>query len=80
MVGAQPGGSDIVNGSGKARFAAIIGSHGWGTRVVEQIGNLTPNLKVDLLELVLCHRHPGNEHFQALEELAAAVATRHQTL
>lgn len=64
----------------KARFASVVGSYGWSTRVVEQIGDLIPNLKVDLLDPVLCEGYPRDEDFQALGELAGAVAVRHQEL
>ncbi len=62
----------------KARWASVIGSYGWSTRVVEQIGELIPNLKVDLLEPVLCEGFPRDEDFAALNELADTVASRHQ--
>ena len=64
----------------KARFASVIGSYGWSTRVVEQIGNLIPNLNVDLLEPVLCQGYPRDQDFQALDQLAEDVAVRHQEL
>jgi flavorubredoxin len=62
----------------KARFATVIGSYGWSTRVVEQIADLTPNLKVDLLEPVLCQGLPREDDFKALDRLAATIAERHR--
>lgn len=62
----------------KARFASVIGSYGWSTRVVEQIAELIPNLKVELLDPVLCEGAPGDEAFEELERLADAVAARHR--
>ncbi len=62
----------------KARFASVIGSYGWSTRVVEQTAELIPNLKVELLEPVLCEGHPRDEDFAALDRLADAVVARHQ--
>jgi flavorubredoxin len=56
----------------------MIGSHGWSTRVVEQIADLIPSLKVDLLEQVLCKGFPRDEDFEAVGELAATVAKRHR--
>lgn len=64
----------------KARFASVLGSYGWNTRVVEQIGEMIPNLKVELLEPVLCQGHPRDEDFQALDRLADTVAKRHREL
>ncbi|MDD3235486.1 MAG: FprA family A-type flavoprotein, partial [Candidatus Cloacimonetes bacterium] len=38
----------------KARFAAVIGSYGWATQVVERILPMVSNLKVEVLGAVLC--------------------------
>jgi flavorubredoxin len=62
----------------KARFASVVGSYGWSTRVVEQIAELIPHLKVELLDPVLCEGFPRDEDFQALDRLADAVAARHE--
>jgi flavorubredoxin len=62
----------------KLRFASVIGSYGWSTRVVEQIGDLTSNLKLEFLEPVLCEGYPREADLQALEELAEAIAERHR--
>jgi flavorubredoxin len=62
----------------KLKFASVIGSYGWSTRVVEQIGDLTSNLKLEFLEPVLCEGYPREADLQALEELAEAIAERHR--
>lgn len=62
----------------KAKFASIIGSYGWGGRAVEQITALLPNLKLEILEPVLCKGFPGEEQFKALDNLAASIARKHQ--
>ncbi len=64
----------------KLRYAAIIGSYGWGTKAVEQISSLIPNLKVEVLGTVLCKGLPQAETFSALDDLAAAIAERHAAL
>jgi len=64
----------------KARFASIVGSYGWNSKAVEQIAALIPNLKVELLEPVLCKGHPRESDFVALDRLAAEVAEKHQSL
>lgn len=64
----------------KLRYAAIIGSYGWGTRAVEQISGLIPNLKVEVLGTVLCKGFPGTEAFSALDALAARIEDRHATI
>jgi flavorubredoxin len=62
----------------KAKFASVIGSYGWSTRVVEQTAELIPNLKVELLDPVLCEGFPRDKEFEALDRLADAVAARHR--
>jgi flavorubredoxin len=62
----------------KASFASVVGSYGWSTRVVEQIAELIPNLKVELLDPILCEGYPREEDLAALDELAGTVAARHR--
>lgn len=64
----------------KARYAAIIGSYGWGTKAVEQISGLIPNLKVDVLGTVMCKGYPREEDLRSLEKLADAIKEKHSTL
>ena len=62
----------------KLRHAAIVGSYGWSSRAVEQLGGLIPNLKVDVLGTVLHKGAPTTETEAQLDELAAAVAKAHK--
>ncbi len=64
----------------KLKFAAVIGSYGWGTKAVERISELIPNLKVEVLGTLLCKGHPRREDLEALDELAATIADRHAGL
>jgi flavorubredoxin len=62
----------------KLRFASIIGSYGWNSKVVEQIAALIPNLKVEILDPVLCQGFPREADFEALDDLAATIAEKHR--
>lgn len=64
----------------KARYAAIIGSYGWGTKVVEQISDLISNLEAEMLSTVLCKGYPREEAFTALDALADAIQEKHAAL
>ena len=64
----------------KVRYAAIIGSYGWGTKAVEQIAALIPNLKVEVLDTVLCKGLPRKEDLQNLDLLAAKIHDKHRSL
>jgi len=62
----------------KAKFASIIGSYGWGGKAVEQIAAMIPNLKVEILSPVLTRGFPKEADFQALDNLADAIASKHK--
>ncbi len=62
----------------KLRFAAIIGSYGWGGKTVEQLTGMLPNLKAELLEPVLVKGFPGEDDFRALDNLADTIAQKHR--
>lgn len=61
----------------QAKFLSIVGSFGWGGKTVEALAGMIPNLKVEVLEPVLCKGQPGEKDFRALEDLAAAIAQKH---
>jgi len=62
----------------KAKFLSIIGSYGWGGKTVETLAGMIPNLKVEVLDPVLCKGVPAASDFQAIDQLAAAIARRHE--
>ena len=64
----------------KVRFASVIGSFGWGGKVAEQLAGSLSNLKIELLEPVICRGAPREADFQALERLAETIAQRHRAL
>jgi flavorubredoxin len=64
----------------KTRFASIIGSFGWGGKMVEQLTGLLANLKVELIPPVIAKGQPKAEDFAALDALADQILARHQGL
>ncbi len=64
----------------KTRFISIIGSYGWGGRMVEQLTGLVPNLKVEILEPVIARGYPRDNDFMAMDKLADAILARHKEL
>ena len=64
----------------KIKFASIIGSFGWGGKMVEQLTALMPNLKVEILEPVVIKGHPKENDFVALDKLADNILTKHKEL
>ena len=64
----------------KLKFASIVGSYGWASKAVEQIAGLIPNLKVEIIDPVLCKGYPRDADLQALDKMADAIARKHKQL
>ncbi|HAP32376.1 MAG TPA: MBL fold hydrolase [Firmicutes bacterium] len=64
----------------RVKFGAIIGSYGWGSKMVEQLGGLIGGLKAELLEPVVAKGYPREEHLAALDTLAARIDQSHKDL
>ncbi len=64
----------------KAKFASIIGSYGWGSRMVDMIKDMLKNFKGELLEPVISKGYPKEADFKALDELADKIAIKHKNL
>ena len=62
----------------KTKFVSIIGSFGWGQRIVDVLGGLIAPLKAELLTPVLAKGAPRAEDMQAIDALADTIATRHR--
>jgi flavorubredoxin len=62
----------------KLQFISIIGSYGWGSKAVEQLKGMIPNLKAEVLPPVLSKGFPGEEDFKALDELADTIVQKHR--
>jgi flavorubredoxin len=64
----------------KTKFASVIGSYGWGGKMVEQLTNMLTNLKVEILGPVLAKGDPKEGDFTALEKLADEILDRHKEI
>ena len=64
----------------KVKFASIIGSYGWGGKMVEQLTALMPNLKAEILEPVVIKGHPKDDDYAALDRLADDILAKHKEL
>ena len=62
----------------KTKFLSIIGSYGWGGKTVEVLAGMIPNLKVEVIDPVLCKGLPSEGDLKALDDLAAAIAEKHK--
>ncbi len=64
----------------KARFASVIGSYGWGGKMVDQITAALPNLKVKLQSPVIAKGHPKEADFRELDRLADEILASHKEI
>ncbi len=62
----------------KAEFASIIGSYGWGGKTIDVLASQIGNLKVEVLDPVLCVGLPKPETYAALDQLADSIAAKHK--
>ncbi|MBW1974088.1 MAG: FprA family A-type flavoprotein [Deltaproteobacteria bacterium] len=61
----------------KLKFASIIGSYGWGGKMVKQLTDMISNLKVEILEPVVVKGSPKEADFKALDRLAEEILNKH---
>jgi len=62
----------------KTQFVSVIGSFGWGQRIVEVLGGLIAPLKAELLTPVLAKGDPRAADMQAIDALADTIAAKHR--
>ncbi len=64
----------------KTKFVSIIGSWGWGGKMLEQLTGLIPNLKVEIIEPVMVKGYPKKEDYARLDKLAGEIAQKQLTI
>lgn len=64
----------------KVRYISIIGSYGWGGRMVEQLKGMLSSLKVEFLEPVIVKGYPRKEDLRLLDELADEILKKNKLI
>jgi flavorubredoxin len=84
MVGAHPEAvycAALINAlRPKTKFAGIIGSFGWGSKMVEQLTGLMGNFKAEMFEPVLAKGAATEAGYTALDDLADNILAKHRQL
>ena len=62
----------------KTKFASIIGSYGWGGKMVDTITGMLGNLKVELISPVIVKGYPKENDYTLLEKLADEIFNKHK--
>lgn len=64
----------------KTKFVSIFGSFGWGGKMVEQLSGLISNLKVEVIEPVLCKGMPREEDYRKIDAMVETLVEKHKSL
>ena len=64
----------------KTRYAAVIGSYGWGGKSVDVITRMLDHLKVELLAPDMVNGEPGEAAMQDLNRLADEILKKHNEI
>jgi flavorubredoxin len=62
----------------KIRFASVIGSYGWGSKMLDNIKAMLYNLKAEMLTPVIVKGYPKAQDLKALEQLADQILAKHK--
>ncbi|MCE5193114.1 MAG: FprA family A-type flavoprotein [Candidatus Cryosericum sp.] len=62
----------------KTQFVSIIGSYGWGQRIVDVLGGLIAPLKAEVLTPVLAKGDPRAADMEAIDVLAETIVAKHR--
>ncbi|MBI5399937.1 FprA family A-type flavoprotein [Candidatus Saganbacteria bacterium] len=62
----------------KVRYLSIVGSYGWGGKMVEQLSGLLSNIKAEIIPPVIIKGYPKAADLTMLEVLADAILAKHQ--
>lgn len=84
LVGAHPKAvyaSYLVNAlRPKTKFVSLVGSYGWGSRLIENVKGLICNVKAEVLEPVVVKGYPTKDDMGAVEELADVILKKHKEI
>jgi len=62
----------------KLKFVSVIGSYGWGGKMIDQITGMLSSLKAEILQPVLVKGYPKEEDFESLDRLADEILKKHK--
>ncbi len=64
----------------KTKFVSIIGSFGWGGKMIEQLAGMISSLKVEIIPPVVIKGLPKEQDLAALDGIADAIVAKHKAL
>ncbi len=64
----------------KLKFVSVLGSFGWGGRMLDQITGMISTLKVEMISPLIIKGFPTEEDYNKIEEMADEIASQHKKL
>jgi len=64
----------------KLKFVSVLGSYGWGGRMLDQITGMIGSLKVEMINPLIIKGLPKEEDYKKLDEMADDIAKKHSEL
>ena len=64
----------------KTKFLSVIGSYGWGGKMVEQLADMLGSVGAEILEPVLVKGFPKEEDYKMLDSLAEKIFLKHKEI
>lgn len=64
----------------KTKYISVIGSFGWGGRMLEQFKGILTNTKAEILEPVIIKGEPVEADYKKLDSLAEEIVSKHKNL
>lgn len=64
----------------KAKFVSVMASYAWGGKAIENIAEMIPNIKAELIEPILVKGSPRDEDLKLIEKLADEIKLKHTSL
>ena len=64
----------------KLRFISVVGSYGWGGKMVEQLKETLASLRAEIIEPVIIKGYPKDQDLKLLKKLAEEIYRKHDEI
>jgi len=64
----------------KLKLVSVMGSYGWGGRMLDQIRGMIGSLKVEIITPLIIKGFPKEEDYKKLDEMADEITSKHKIL
>ncbi len=64
----------------KTKFASIMGSYGWGGKMVDNLAAMISNLDVEIIEPVMVKGLADEDDYEAVNRLADSIVEKHKSI